>query len=165
MAKLFSLLILAYAALSSGCATTTGHTSGDIVDTDVAGKADATKEQRQKLIGTWYRKQPTKDGSTSEELTTMNADGIFVFQFRLGSEATTYFEYGYWGVSAGYHFTISMAKGVTQDRMQRLNPQDHENYYVYRVLELSDATFRYQGVATGNVFELHRVAPDFRLPQ
>lgn len=164
MVKLLSLVVMALALPFTGCATTPGQTSSDVVDTNAAGRDDATKAQREKLIGTWYRKQPAKDGSTSEELTTMSADGTFIFQFRLGSAAVTYLEYGYWGVSAGYHFTFSVAKGLSQDRMQRLDPQDHENYFVYRVLELNDSIFRYQSVATGNVFELHRVASDFRLP-
>jgi len=130
-------------------------------------RTDSTKQQRLALIGRWYRKQPTTDGGISEELTQINADGSYLFEFRFSHEGETsnrYSESGIWGVSGGYHFTVALAQGASEEKMVRVNPEDHKNSWVYKILELDQSNFRYQAVATGNVFELKRVAKDFRLP-
>lgn len=166
MAKFYIIALVFIVLVLAGCTTLSEQTSSDIIDTEAMHKTDSTKQQRSSLVGCWYRKQPTKDGRISEELTVMNVDGTYIFQVRLSNEGEvldTYVESGLWGISGGYHFTFALAEGLSVDKMWRVNSEDHKKYWAYKVIELSPAKFRYQTVATGNIFELHRVAEDFRL--
>ena len=159
-------IVLAFCIISlSGCAAISAKPD-DVIDTEALYKTQATEQQRLELIGRWYRKQLTKDGGVSEELTQMNADGSYLFQFKFSHEGVvtnTYVESGLWGISGGYHFTFALAEGHSNEEMWPVDPEDHKNYWVYKVLELSQSNFRYQTVATGDIFELRRVADDFRL--
>lgn len=167
MKQIFLPLIFSLSFLTSGCATASGYTSGDKIDLDAHQNINETKMQRDALIGKWYRKQEAKNGGVSEELTVLKADGSYIFQFRTTSvkgEVESNFESGIWGVSGGYHFTMTIAEGDSENRLFRVNPNNHRKYWVYKVLELNDSIFRYQTLETGNIFEIHKVPSDFRMP-
>ena len=168
MHRFLLILQIGLVLFTPGCATMPDITSSDIVDTEAQHHTDSTKEQRATLVGSWYRKQQTTDGGTVEELTVMRVDGSYLFSFRqtdVAGHSEDYFESGLWGISGGYHFTFSIAEGSSRESMYRVDSTNHKNYLVYKVLELNNSKFRYQTVATGNIYELQRVDDNFEFPK
>jgi hypothetical protein len=167
MKRVYTIILILCIFTVYAYAKISGTTSEDVIDTEAFWDTNLTKQQRQALVGSWYRKQPTTKGGFSEELAKLNADGSYIFKFRVtqsNKNKNTHIESGLWGIADGYHFTILVAKGSSKEKMRRVDPENHTNYWVYKVLDLKNGKFRYQSLATGNVFELYRVAENFELP-
>ena len=136
------------------------------LDQDRDFAADSTRQNRNKLIGTWYRSQVTTGGDLDSEMSILRADGTYLFRFRQidrNGAVQYYTESGFWGISGNVHFTI--AKGYYDDGVfHAYDPSDHANYVAYIVLELSDDRFIYQTVTSGTVYTSERVKDGFEFP-
>ena len=167
MFSLRLILLLIASTILSACDPASDSTSKDVIDTEALLHTDSTMKQRTALVGSWYRKQPTTDGSTDEEFIVLNLDGNYLYKSRRTAptgESSFIVESGLWGVSGGYHYTHALAQGSSVEALRKVDSSDHLNYWVYKVLKLSASKFRYQTVATGNSFELSRVEDNFELP-
>ena len=125
-----------------------------------------TELSRAFLIGSWYLDQTRSDGSTFRSKATLADDGLAEIEFLIHyTDGTTLSssEYGYWGVSGDVYFTIIREASDGNERYD-VSPFDAEYYLAYRILELSDESFRYQTIVTGNVFESRRVPENFVIP-
>lgn len=115
--------------------------------------------RRSFLVGTWYRKQATRQGGYSEERAELANDGTYRFSFRRTMADGTideYVEIGYWGLVDDIHFTI--ATGHVEDGIVYPNDMtDPRGYDIYEVLSLTGDSFRYRHRISGNTYELQRV--------
>ncbi len=128
---------------------------------------ESTKQNRQRLIGTWYRYRETTQGGVDSEISTLREDGAYMFRFkRTDSQQETWYytETGFWGISADIHFSIKT--GIYRGgEFQPARSNNHENYIAYKILEISSNRFTYQTITDGNVFTSKRVADGFGFPE
>ncbi len=114
---------------------------------------------RNQLIGQWHRSDENEFERFSE-LAELNPDGSFVFHFYTyqldGSLVSEIAEVGDWGLVGDIHFTITKEEVENQQRyMADLNNED--NYHAYKIIELTNDTFTYQHVVSGEQFTLYKV--------
>lgn len=136
-------------------------------ETKIAITSLTAQIQRSMLVGTWYRSNENPDGSLSEELSVMNADGSYVFHFRFTSSdgrVRVMAETGLWGISGNIHFTIKQ-KELVGGKAVAVDPTDAGHYLAYEVTELTVDSFNYTSLETGVSFVLKRVSDDFTFPQ
>ena len=157
------LMLLMQVAPSVATSQTDRHPK---LDLDLQIAPQSTRQNRDRLVGTWYRRQQTAQGGIDSEITILRNDGTYLFRFRRTEKhglVTRYRETGLWGISADIHFTIKTGS-YDEDGFQRAEPSNFENYIAYRVLELANDVFTYQTITTGNVFTARRVDEGFDFP-
>jgi len=126
-----------------------------------------TELRRANLIGSWYLDQTRSDGSAVRSKAMLADDGLAEIEFLVHyTDGTTLSsrEYGYWGVSGDVYFTIIRERSDGSERYD-VSPLDADYYLAYRVLELTDESFRYQTIVTGNIFESRKVPDNFTIPK
>lgn len=129
------------------------------IDLDAQGTTIRVEARRTFLVGTWHRKQRTKQDGVSEETAEMYRDGTYRFTFRTkagDSPLEEYVEVGRWGLVDDIHFTIATGH-VKNGKLIDYDTSDPRRYAVYEVLDLTKNRFRYRHKITGNTYQLRRV--------
>ena len=104
---------------------------------------------REKLIGKWYRNDLDDEGNQVSEYAHMLADGSYEFSFiyhdAQGEVIHQIIELGDWGLVGDVHFTMTKSEFIDNEHYA-VDLNDADNYNAYRVLELTNQTFKYQHV-------------------
>jgi hypothetical protein len=117
---------------------------------------------RRLLVGRWHGKIDLKEGGTREWVRENRPDGTYttVFHFVLPSgETMKQEEQGLWGISHDVYFSI-LRKMKAGDEVELADPSDPYHYNAYRVLELGQEVFRYQGLETGTTYSVKKLPPN-----
>lgn len=122
---------------------------------------------RNMMLGHWFGDSPTKDGGRRMQIVERRRDGTMTIRFRVidpAGEVHEQTQVEFWGISGPIYFTIMRGwlKGM---RFDPADPTQPYYYDAYEIIELTDKTFRYRHVTTGNKFRIDRVAPDFDFPE
>lgn len=129
------------------------------VDTWKPEISDGKIQQWNYMVGSWYSDQPTKSGERKETTANLLSDGSYIINFKKTSaegEVTNKTEVGYWGISGDIHFTIF--KGWIENEVVKLaRPTDPYNYDAYKIIELTETTFKYVHVDTGDEFHAKKI--------
>ncbi|HET7834047.1 MAG TPA: hypothetical protein VFK88_13890 [Gallionella sp.] len=156
------VLQIFYVLLLVGCATP--------ASTINSGKPlnQSSEQRRLILIGKWYGEAPTKDGLKQLELVEKRVDGTQKIHFKLtdkfGKVMSDTTEVGDWGVSGPIYFSIT--RGWLHDgKVSPTDPTSAFFYDAYEILELTETTFRYKSVETGDQFVVRKVSDSFQMPQ
>lgn len=150
--------------LVAGCAA--GAPCVPAVDTAAPLTSAAAQARRDLLVGTWYRNQPTVDGGSSEEIAVLHPDGAFELYFRridATGDVTSWGQAGFWGLVGDLHFTITLAN-IDDELFLPVDTSDAGQYSAYRVLGLTESSFVYESLVTGNIYSLAKVDEQFELP-
>ena len=126
-----------------------------------------TERSRAMMIGKWYLEQPRSDGTTVRAVSTMHADSTLELVFQVvypNGAIDESIETGLWGVSGDIYFTI-IREIIYEDGSEDVSPEDPSKYLAYRVLALTENSFEYQTIVTGNRFRTTKVPDDFDLPR
>ena len=157
------LLCLLAAGLAAGCAAAP---QVPVIDTGVPLTSPDAQARRDLLVGTWHGDQPTADGGRAREIAVLHADGTFELYFRRTDAAgneTSWGDAGYWGLVRDVHFTITLAS-IDDGIFLPTDSTDAARYSAYKVIELSEKSFVYQSLVTGNVYTLERAEDLWELP-
>lgn len=157
MKKLFCLVFL---AVIGGCSLTPAVDGYKPVDDQAA------YEQRLLMVGTWFGDASTKDGGRKMHIVDRFLDGTMKIRFRVidaqgNSEEQT--ELAQWGLSGDIYFTIS--RGVLDgEEFHEFDPRQPYYNDAYSVLELTETSFQYRHLSTGNEYTIERVEKGFDFP-
>lgn len=173
-------LIALFILPSVGCSSLIPFSNENELATEVQHQdkpkpIDATKpadthlaqQQREMMTGKWYGVSDTKDGGTRYELVERYLDGSMRVRFRLveaDGRLTEQTEAAVWGMSGSVYFSITMG-WLSYDEMVPADITQAYFYDAYYVIELTEETFRYRHVTTGNEYSLKKVAQDFEFPE
>jgi len=158
MRLLLGLLLLTFA----GCATAPVD---DRVTFAKPGTGETAQLRRDDLVGTWYGRQPTQEGSIKEWLTRREIDGTFHIRFREwrdGRIVDASAEFGEWGLS--YDLEVVITRGWIVDGQFRPTPPTAYFWDVYQVVGLKDGQLDYVHQGTGHRYRVKRVADGFEFP-
>lgn len=115
---------------------------------------------RKLLVGTWYRNDTDIDGCLITEYAQMALDGSFEFTFiyhnNTGEVVDEVIECGDWGLVGDIHFTITKSEFVDEQHYA-VDLAEPDNYNAYRVLALTNQTFKYQHVISQEIFIARRI--------
>ena len=119
------------------------------------------------LIGTWYSKQPLKEGGYRETIAAKYSDGTYKIRFRARHENGTVVdntEIGVWGFSGGVHFTIFRGWVQEDSSVIPSDTSDPYNYDAYQVLKLTQDEFEYRTFAGRKHIFCEKSQRKFRFP-
>lgn len=164
--KQIALLVSAvYVALLSGCYTTNDTTSKSPV-VGYASRESALEESKWDLmVGTWYGKQPKKEGGIHEWLMTRKMDGSYHIQFRTTSAfgGVKYSEeVGTWGVSAEIYFT-TFDGWIIEGVFVKTDLEGQFTRDAYRIEKLNQEEMIYTSLETESTYRVVRVTDSFKL--
>ena len=115
---------------------------------------------RDLLIGKWYRNDTDEQGNQVSEYADMSADGSFEFTFiyhnSLGEITQQSIELGDWGLVGDVHFTMTKSEFIDEEHYA-VDLNEPDNYNAYRVLSLTNQTFKYQHVVSQEIFVSRRL--------
>jgi hypothetical protein len=160
MRPLLCVLLLGLA----GCTTAT-VAPDDRVTFAKPGDGEVAKVRRNDLVGTWYGRQPTKEGSIKEWITRREIDGTFHIRFRewkdsqLADESA---EFGEWGLS--YDLEVVITRGWIEAGQFRPAPPDAYFWDIYRIIQLAGDDLEYVHQGTGHRYHVKRVPDAFEFP-
>ncbi|MFD2178292.1 hypothetical protein [Veronia pacifica] len=150
-------ILLALFMAVTGCLTITSNEPTDLVKPDLT---EGSKQQWNLMIGSWYGKQPSKNGGHSEWIVNRYADGTYNIKFKFADSSQSE-EVGEWGISGGIYFSIF--KGwLKKSQFRPADPADPYNRDAYDILSLTEDAFSYRHRETGDVYRVIKVANDFR---
>ena len=118
-----------------------------------------TVAQRQVLIGAWRGEAPVKGGGSRSWIVQRNPDGTYQVDFTLTTPAgakSSHSEVGVWGTSAGIYFTATRGY-VEASGIDPADTTDPTLYDAYKIIDLTQNTFEYQNLSTGNRFVVKRI--------
>ena len=118
-----------------------------------------TVAQREMLIGSWKGDVPIKNGGNRTWIIQRNNDGAykvdFIFIDKSGA-VSKHSEVGIWGTSAGFYFTATRGF-VESGGFIGADTTDATLYDIYKITSLTQDTFEYQNLSTGNSFIVKRI--------
>lgn len=139
-----------------------------IIRTDDGHKLtiQGAQEKRDLFIGKWYEKENTDSGGIQESVSEHLPDGTTRVEFHITEDGRSIrqTEYGVWGVSGNFYFTITQGFITETGDVEPADTSDASLYDVYEILDLAPNSMTYKNVETGNVFTAKRVSRDFKLP-
>ncbi len=148
----------------AGC--TSAPVTNRAVDRLKPAAAEALKERRQMLVGTWYGEATTNEGQTRRWLRQNYGEGAYKLTIRDYNLDATYLqqvEVGNWGVSGPIYFTIM--KGWQQgSKFRAADVTDPYYYDAYEITQLTPVAWVYRHVDTQLRFVVKRVEEGFQLP-
>jgi hypothetical protein len=158
-----ALLSLSLAVALVGCATTEQSTEpkdGSWFWKPKAFSEDVTS--RRLLTGMWRSESTDLHAARRIEESTRNADGTYETHFKeideSGKVTMEQTECGRWGISGDVYFTITLAIREGE-RGNLTSPYDASYYDAYRIRKLTDKTFTYQHVVSGQLSNESKVGP------
>jgi len=155
---LVGLLLLVFA----GCATAPPENR---VTFAKPGSGELPKIHRTDLVGTWYGRQPTQEGTIKEWITRREIDGTFHIRFREwrdGRVVDESAEFGEWGLS--YDLEVVITRGWIEAGQFRPAPVDAYFWDVYQILRLEGDQLEYVHHGTGHRYQVKRVPDTFEFP-
>lgn len=118
---------------------------------------------RELLIGKWYRTDTDEQGNQVSEYAEMSVDGSFEFTFiyqnSTGEITQQSIELGDWGLVGDIHFTMTKSEFI-DDEHYAVDLNEPDNYNAYRVLALTNQTFKYQHVVSQEIYISRRLTSD-----
>jgi hypothetical protein len=124
------------------------------------------QEKHDLFVGKWYEKENTDSGGVQESISEHFPDGTTRVEFRIteNGSSTRQTEYGVWGVSGNFYFTMTQGFISDDGQIEPADTRDASLYDVYEIVDLSVNSMTYKNVETGNVFTAKRVSKDFKMP-
>lgn len=157
------LVFLLAIAFLSGCASSS---SDSRVTFSKPGTGEMKEIPRESLIGTWYGRQPTQDGTIKEWISRRMPDGKFQAHFlekKDGRVIDESVEVGEWGLS--YNFEVIITRGWLADGHFRPSSPDSYFWDVYRIEQIDQDSMTYVHQGTGHRYQVRRVLDDFDFPK
>ena len=162
--KLITRIILIVLVLT-GCATT--NTSNETL---AGSKSDLSQTQKENwgfMTGKWYGSQPTDDGGIKQEIMVRSPQGTYQVTFRTYDKKGKYkeqTEVGHWGISGPIYFT-SFRGWLNGKRFLPSDQADPYNYDAYRIIKLTNESFKYESFSSKEIFTLKKVSDNYVFPE
>lgn len=159
------LLPLMWVSCVSGCSGT--RPEGPPLTSGVSPPPSQLRQENwNRLTGTWYGSQPTKDGGVYHWIIRHGRDGTYRLVGKSvdpNGQAQQQVEVGLWGAGTSIYFTIfrGWVKGA---EIVPSDPSDPYHTDIYRIGKLSDREFHYQHADHDESFRVEKVPDDFHLP-
>lgn len=131
-------------------------------------RSGSTRQKKwAQLIGKWFGSLDLEGGGKYTWINERKNDGTYKVQFRItdaSGKKEEFIEVGEWGVSGDIYFTIYKGdlEGGKIIPVDTTNPTYRD---AYRILNLTNDIFEYEGLDEGSRFSVRKVAPNFTLPE
>ena len=124
------------------------------------------KNNYHNLVGKWFGSRPLAYGEHVYWIVVRSIDGTYQINSRYinnEGEIDDVVSVGDWGSSGQIYFSIRRGF-LEHKKFVAIDPTDPQHKDAYKIINIDENRFQYQGLSTGTIFEVVRVDSDFKMP-